>query len=352
MRSKSIIVSLLACSLFIAANAASAISDDLPKDFATFFGRASVDLLAGELPAGASLGNPARDDRAFPGHYNWAVQTDPMVVFGDLIDKFKRMADIKSARGRNELGNWYASVCTQWAGYGLDYGSSAANARDRATHYNWAGSSSTSLDAVKGEISKRLLIIFSHYRNQSVAELLRNSSLTKLLGDVNMGDATGEQSESLPSGKDIAEAFAAAAKGAAQSAADKLGNLPIGDVDSEMPWDPPAPGVAKIKDVRADPLYRFGEIVSGAKLFIIGWNLGTRPGRAYMVFDKPINGLIQIDLQPFDSRGWAACWFDEAILARMPDIGKISDKTNGYLILELPNGQRVRDMVFLGAPEN
>jgi len=320
-----------------------AAGDQLPDDFASFFAEVSVNLLAKRLKAGESFGHPARDDQDYNHHLNWARQNDMFTVMNDLIEKFRIMVDIKNNSNRSDLADWYAFVCVQWARYGVDFGSREANSTDRDIHFNWANDPSTSPEAVKAELERRIKAIYAVFSKKALYEAVGRSSRQIFPGEQDRGS------------KNTAGRIADALKGAKESMADTLGDLmgkvPVGDISSRLSTDTPPPGVAKIKDTLADPLYSFGEITSGAKLFIIGWNFGTRPGRAYLLLSKPVNGILQIDLEPFDFRGWKACWFDDVILARMPDIGRTDSVVHGYIILELPNGQRVRDLVYFGKVE-
>lgn len=353
MKFESNVIWILSFLFIINVNVSFVLADELPEEFRAFFAQVSVNLLAEQLDPGDSFGNPARDDKNYSNHYKWAEQNDMYTVFIDLIEKFDRMAEIKNKRGKYVLARWYALVCTSFAEYGVDFGSVEANSKNQIIHYNWVIDPSTDLSEIKAELNKRIRAIYDVYIKKSIVKGTGESSLSKLFGNKNPGKASSSESKNGKRGigNILNEALKGAMKSAADAMGESVGKIPVGEISSRLSSEPPAKGVAKIKDVLADPLYRFGQITSGAKLFIIGWNFGTRPGRSYIIFSKPVNGILQIDLEPFDKRGWDACWYDEVILARMPDLGEFNKVISGYIILELPNGQRVRDFVIFGKEE-
>ena len=132
-----------------------------PDDVQSFFADVSVNLLAKQLSSGQSLGSPARDSRDFAMHHNWARNADMNRIKMDLLEKLNQMVDIKVREGAEAKSEWYALLCSTWAGYGIDFGSPGANNTDPAVHKRWAwGQPATVL---KNEIKTRLDKIFTAY---------------------------------------------------------------------------------------------------------------------------------------------------------------------------------------------
>jgi|GEM_PF-3572601 len=109
---------------------------------ADFYTMVSVELLARQLPPGASLGSRGRDSTDPDVHFRWADGNKPGILKNELVDKIRRMMKIKHEKGPHPLAGWYARVCTELAHFardhGINFGSPAANSTDFGVHERWA----------------------------------------------------------------------------------------------------------------------------------------------------------------------------------------------------------------------
>lgn len=109
---------------------------------ADFYTHVSVELLANQLPPGASLGSWGRDARDPSVHFRWADGNRPGILKNELVDKIRRMIPIKHKQGPRQLAGWYAHVCSDLARFARDhrinFGSPAANSTDFGVHERWA----------------------------------------------------------------------------------------------------------------------------------------------------------------------------------------------------------------------
>ncbi len=134
-----------------------------PANLPLFYVEASIDLLAAQLPPGATLGNKWTDSLDYNVHFNWAIKQSPETLRRELIRKFKLMVKIKASRGKPELATWYAKVCTTWASYGVDFGSPAANSPDFRVHESWALSPNVTPADIENQLVMRINKIFASY---------------------------------------------------------------------------------------------------------------------------------------------------------------------------------------------
>ncbi|MFB0564502.1 MAG: CARDB domain-containing protein [Candidatus Aminicenantaceae bacterium] len=107
-------------------------------DIFSFYTNTSVKLLANQLPPGRSLGSSDRDSKNPDFHYSWAKRKSLEVIKQELIEKFKRIVEIKELEGKQALAWWYALVCINWANLNVDFGSPVANSLDWNLHEKWA----------------------------------------------------------------------------------------------------------------------------------------------------------------------------------------------------------------------
>jgi len=131
-------------------------------DIITFYTNSSVQLLANQLPPGQSLGKSEWDSKNPNFHTNWAKNSSPAVLKQVLIEKFKRMAQIKESEGKEALAWWYALVCTNWANYNIDFGSDDANNPDWSLHEKWGADQP--LSVVQEQLEMRVNKIFKSFK--------------------------------------------------------------------------------------------------------------------------------------------------------------------------------------------
>ncbi len=134
-----------------------------PLDVYHFYAQASVEFLSSQLPPGSSLGNQYKDSKNYDLHYNWAVKQNPQTLKAELIDKFSLMVSIKASRGKPELAQWYAMVCSRMGKYGIDFGSPAANSTNYSVHEKWALSPNITPQVLRDQLIMRLERIFASY---------------------------------------------------------------------------------------------------------------------------------------------------------------------------------------------
>jgi hypothetical protein len=147
----------------LAAGAVLCSAQDKPATPFEFYGIASVDFLANQLPPGASLGNPGRDLKDIDLHIQWAENSGPDIAVAELIEKFHIMNGIKFDQGRDEWAAWYAHCCATMATYGVDFGSPAANSTDFHVHELWARADTMTPEVIIGQLVLRVEAIFESY---------------------------------------------------------------------------------------------------------------------------------------------------------------------------------------------
>ncbi len=164
-----------------------------PNDLQGFYADASA-LLVEFLKSGETLGSSGADSTERDLHYNWARQQSTEKLRLALLEKSDRMVMLRLEESTKAMGDFYGKVCVIWAGYGVDFGSEAANSTDYAMHANWAQNQSA--DRIKNGLKVRIEKMFASYI-ETEQSLLNASGKVTMLRVHDLGTGYGPDTDFL-----------------------------------------------------------------------------------------------------------------------------------------------------------
>jgi hypothetical protein len=327
-------------------------AQDKPKEFATFFAEVSVELLAKQLGPGESMGHAGRDSTDWQSHYNWAAGQSIETIRRDLVEKLSIMVDVKAAKGRDALGKWYSLICAQWAAYGIDFGSSAANSTNATGHFRWASSRFVTLDAIKEQLEKRVDKIAASYLNLTVQQ-----DQPKILpppdDPINLpinNESAGDLNQLL--GAQFHQEFQAEAarfENELLTAQQHLVKVDLNDLRQKYQLKQnKLRALPKFERVRIywlwpKPFHNGATLTCGSTVIVDGTGFGNTPGVASLHLESPVNGKDVFNFEPGDGESMDACWQDDAIFLRVPVIRGFKRPIKGVIRVNRAQGNYLPD---------
>jgi hypothetical protein len=301
-------------------------AQEKPETYADFFTQASVKFIAARLVGNETLGHEARDSADPNAHLPWAKSNSIETVQKDLIEKFDLMAGIMSKRGREALAGWYADICTEWSGYGVDFGGPAENDPKWEGHFRWASNPNVPLEDIKTQLRNRIVKIFASYaptdivvtslqhfdvaEKQQVSELQTFSQRStgmvlraQQTFEVNLRNRLTDLAKAVKSGRNV-----------------------------------PSTGSAmSIEHMDNYPNYGVNIVSPGGAVFVFGSNFGKRPGRVVIELDTPLEGRKSVELRSF-TNNWSFDWEEDAIFLSVPDLPRFRDAIGARLTIHSADG--------------